>query len=87
MILLNSKSVSKTHAKIGFTNNEFWIFDYNSTYGTLKLIPDIFNINKKTDFVFIMSKFAFKFHVLKNNKVCKCKFKLKNAIKNPESQN
>lgn len=80
MILLKNNSVSKTHAKIGFSNNEFWIYDFNSTYGTLKLIPELFEITKKNNQTFIMNKFAFEFHLVKDDKLCRCKYKLKNAI-------
>ena len=39
--------MSKIHAKIGFSNKQFWIYDFDSTYGTLQLLSDKFEIKKK----------------------------------------
>ena len=48
-IIFNDISVSRVHSYLHWINNEIYLYDNNSKFGTLKLVKNkvnLFNINK-----------------------------------------
>jgi len=48
---VNDISVSRLHASIKYTEDDFYLFDNNSKFGTLVLVKDLLEIKKDTVFL------------------------------------
>lgn len=75
-IHFDEPSVSRIHSFIKFENNNFFLYDKNSKYGTLKMMKDILNFGDIINEEIVVNNIMLKFHFFTKKK-CVCGLKTK----------
>jgi hypothetical protein len=79
----NDASVSRNHANIVWSFDEFYVMDLKSKFGSCKLLNDRISFFQTDNKKFLIDKYMFTFHVMRTKKHCECFKKGLPFITNP----
>ena len=71
-VMFKDVSISRNHAKFVWKNGNFYIFNIDSKFGTVKRESSKIGFHDLINKKFVVDKFVLAFHVGKNKKICKC---------------
>jgi hypothetical protein len=79
----NDASVSRNHAKLVWHQNDLYVVDMKSKFGTCRLMPSNFPLVQAENKKFLIDKFMVSFHVMLTKKHCLCFKKGFTFVTNP----